>query len=190
VAETLVGYAAVFDSPTVIAGEFREQIAPGAFADALAGSDDVLALIGHDWNRVIGRRSAGTLRLSEDSHGLRVEIDADERTPDGQTASGTVARQDLNGMSFGFFVLAEQWKDGGNQLPLRIIEKIALLEVSIVSAPAYAATEILPATGRSASVARAIAAQRRRGITPAEHNRLAASRRRAQAAMRKRGLTP
>lgn len=34
-AKTLVGYAAVFNSPTDIGGYFTEQIAPGAFAETI-----------------------------------------------------------------------------------------------------------------------------------------------------------
>jgi phage head maturation protease len=54
----LVGYAAVFDVETDIAGVFREQVAPGAFRSTLA-KDDIRALVDHDPGRVLGRnRSA------------------------------------------------------------------------------------------------------------------------------------
>ncbi|MEF2557392.1 HK97 family phage prohead protease [Aurantimonas sp. C2-5-R2] len=62
----ITGYAAVFHSETVIAGEFRERIAPGAFARSLR-ENDVRALLHHDKGRVIGRMGNGTLRLSEDA---------------------------------------------------------------------------------------------------------------------------
>ena len=41
------GYAAVFNQETVIGGRWREQIAPGAFRDAI-GRDDVVFLVNHD----------------------------------------------------------------------------------------------------------------------------------------------
>jgi phage head maturation protease len=49
------GYAAVFGSATEIAGMFREQIAPGAFAEAVK-RDDVRALFNHDANFVLVKR--------------------------------------------------------------------------------------------------------------------------------------
>ncbi len=77
----LSGYAAVFNTDTVIAGMFRERIAPGAFTAAVR-EDDVRALFNHDPNCVLGRTTAGTLSLSEDQTGLRYQIDP----PDTQVA--------------------------------------------------------------------------------------------------------
>lgn len=102
--QIIKGYAALFHSEAVIAGEFRERIAPGAFRSTLR-RNDVLALLHHDTHRILGRMSAGTLRLAEDAKGLRFELDADASTPDGLTALGTVRRQDIAGCSFGFNVI-------------------------------------------------------------------------------------
>ncbi len=67
---TLTGYAVVWNSDTTIGDYFVERIAPGAFTKALRG--DILALVNHDTGRVVGRTRSGTLRLAEDSHGLKV----------------------------------------------------------------------------------------------------------------------
>lgn len=132
------GYAAVFNSPTVIAGEFVEQIAPGAFAETLRRGD-VVALLDHDSGRVLGRQSAGTLRLQENGVGLLFELDADPTTPEGQTAIGTVRRRDIKGCSFGFRVREENWTNEGS-LPLRTILEIELNEITLTAFPAYETT--------------------------------------------------
>ena len=132
------GWAALFDVETDIGGYFREKIAPGAFSDAL--NADVRALLDHDHGRVIGRTTAGTLRLSEDDKGLAVEIDLPDTT-DGRDAAVLIERGDLSGMSFGFIVTKQSWDETG-ETPLRTIEKVELHEVSIVAFPAYSDTSI------------------------------------------------
>lgn len=132
------GYAAVFNSETDIGGYFREIIAPGAFADALKG--DVRALIDHDSGRVIGRSTAGTLRLAEDKTGLSVEIDLPDTT-DGRDIATLIERGDISGMSFGFIVTKQTWDETGD-VPKRTIEAVELHEVSIVAFPAYDDTTI------------------------------------------------
>lgn len=137
----LVGHAAVFGEPTDIGGWFREQIAPGAFADSIT-TDDIRALFNHNPDFVLGRNTAGTLRLAEDADGLAVEIDP----PDTQMARDlavSIARGDISQMSFAFEVLAEEWVMGeGKELDLRTIKKVRLYDVSPVTFPAYEGTDI------------------------------------------------
>jgi HK97 family phage prohead protease len=135
---TLVGYAAVFERLADIGGWFQEQIAPGAFTDAIAG--DIRALVDHDPGRVIGRTKSGTLRLSEDGVGLKVEIDVPD-TSDGNDLWVLVERGDISGMSFGFYVTKELWDETG-AIPVRTIQALELMEVSAVAWPAYDDTTI------------------------------------------------
>jgi len=135
---TLAGYAAVFNSDADIGGWWTERISPGAFSDAIGG--DVRALVDHDMGRVIGRTKSGTLRLSEDSKGLRVEIDI-PNTTDGNDLWELVERGDISGMSFGFRVTKETWDETG-ETPVRTILAVDLFEVSAVAWPAYDDTEI------------------------------------------------
>jgi uncharacterized protein len=132
------GYAALFNSEADIGGYFREVIAPGAFADAIGG--DVLALYDHDMGRVIGRSTAGTLRMSEDSTGLAVEIDLPDTT-DGRDLTALMERGDIRGMSFGFQVTKETWDETVDP-PRRTIQALDLIEVSAVARPAYSDTSI------------------------------------------------
>jgi HK97 family phage prohead protease len=135
---TIAGYAAIFNSETDIGGYWRETIAPGAFADSLAG--DVRALVDHDSGRVIGRTAAGSLRLSEDDTGLAVEIDLPDTT-DGRDLAALIERGDISGMSFGFSVTKQQWDETG-EVPHRTIQAVELFEVSVVAFPAYPETSI------------------------------------------------
>lgn len=133
------GYAALFNSEADIGGYFREVIAPGAFTDTLKDGD-IRALIDHDTGRVIGRSTAGTLRLKEDEKGLAVEIDLPDTT-DGRDLAVSLERGDISGMSFGFVVTHDEW-DETSDPPTRTIHQVNLREVSAVAFPAYGDTEI------------------------------------------------
>lgn len=133
------GYAALFNSRTEIGGYFIEVIAPGAFAKTIRTSD-VRALIDHDTGRVIGRTSAGTLRLAEDERGLVAEIDLPDTT-DGRDLAVQLDRGDITGMSFGFRVTHDEWDETG-AIPVRTIHALDLYEVSAVAFPAYADTTL------------------------------------------------
>lgn len=156
-ARKIVGYAAVFDSPTDIGGYFREQVRRGAFKDALK-ADDIHAVYNHDYGVVLGRAKAGTLTLAEDDHGLRIEI----TPPDTQAARDLLAsieRGDIDQMSFAFTMAGgKQTWDESQDPPLRTIEKVGeLFEVSVVPRGAYPDTE---AGVRSLEAARAEQRQR------------------------------
>jgi HK97 family phage prohead protease len=138
--QTIVGYAAVFNSPADIGGMWEEVIAPGAFTDTLRDAlNDPLALYSHEVERLLGRRSSGTLRLKEDQRGLAVEIDLPD-TNDGRDVGVLVKRGDLKGMSFGFCVTHDEW-DETRTPPRRTIHAVDLREVTICAVPAYDDTE-------------------------------------------------
>ncbi len=136
---TVEGYAAVFNQPTDIGGYFREQIAPGAFTDAI-GRDDVVFLINHD-GLPLARTRSGTLELSQDDHGLKMRSVLDPEDPDVRAIAGKMKRGDLDKMSFAFYPEVEEWDETGD-VPLRTIRSAALYDVSIVTTPAYDGTEI------------------------------------------------
>lgn len=133
---TLTGYAAVFGTETRM-GSFTERIAPGAFSKSLASGRDILALLDHRADVLLGRTASGTLKLTEDAKGLRFDLEL----PDTQAGRDLVAlaeRGDLGGMSFGFIAEDEEWT--GNTRELRQVD---LREVSVIQAfPAYQQTEI------------------------------------------------
>jgi len=134
------GYAAVFNQEADIGGFFREQIAPGAFRDAI-GRDDVVFLFNHDPDTLMARTRSGTLNLSEDERGLKMSASLDTEDPDVQRIVRKMQRGDLDKMSFAFFPETEEWDDTG-EAPLRTIKRARLHDVSAVTMPAYDGTEI------------------------------------------------
>jgi len=136
---TITGHAAVFNK-IADGGWFREQVAPGAFKDSI-GKDDVRALWNHDPNFVLGRNTAGTLRLTEDERGLAIEIDP----PDTQAARDllvSIERGDVSQMSFGFTTVRDSWERNKDDKDLRTLEKVQLWDVSPVTFPFYKDTDV------------------------------------------------
>lgn len=134
----LIGYAARYGVVADI-GPFRERIAPHAFAESIeeCGTADILALLDHSPEKVLGRTRSATLTLSNDSRGLAFDIAVPD-TSAGRDALALAERGDLGGASIGFIVQNES-RDGD----VRIVERARLLEISIVSAwPAYAETSV------------------------------------------------
>ncbi|RUM99026.1 HK97 family phage prohead protease [Pseudaminobacter arsenicus] len=168
------GYAAVFGEITDIGGYFREVIERGAFVEAI-GRDDVVFVINHD-GLPLARTRSGTLRLSEDEHGLHMETVLDPEDPDVKSIVGKMKRGDLDKMSFAFRADVQEWDDAQDP-PLRTIKKASLYDVSIVTTPAYDGTSI---GLRSLESARAEAEKAREAAQRKKENDLAAKRRIAE----------
>jgi HK97 family phage prohead protease len=136
---TFVGYAAVFNADSEPL-PFIERIQPGAFSRSLRSRNEIKMFWNHDTGQVLASKRAGTLRLSEDSHGLRVEADLPDTTA-GRDASYLIKRGDISEMSFGFSVPrgGDSWSDDGATRELR---EVRLHEVSVVSFPAYRQTTV------------------------------------------------
>lgn len=172
---TIAGYAAVFNRETVIGGGtwgFREQIAPGAFDEAL-GRDDVRALFNHNPDILLGRTASGTLRLSVDKKGLRYEVDLPD-TAQARDVRTLIQRGDVSGSSFAFRVEDEgaQWDETEvkkGKLPLRTITRAELFDVSPVTYPAYPQTSVSARSKACEAVETAkVEAERREAAKPAD----------------------
>lgn len=139
---TIGGYAAVFDTLSVVLWDFREEIAPGAFADAIE-KNNVRALWNHDTSEVLGASGNGTLRLAEDSVGLRFDLELPD-TQRGRDAFTLIERGDVSQMSFGFRSLpdGDEWRIDEDGQYIRRLLRADLLEVSPVTFPAYPATSV------------------------------------------------
>lgn len=142
---TIRGYAALFNSRSENLGgkehPFYEQIAPGAFDEAL--KDDVRALFNHDPNLILARSKAGkgTLSLFVDERGLGYEFTPPDTTA-GRDLRVSVERGDVDQSSFGFTVAEDKWVEEGGVVT-RTIKKVArLYDVSPVTYPAYPDTAV------------------------------------------------
>lgn len=136
----LVGYAAVFDSRSEDLGGFVEIIKPGAFRRTLIEGRDVVALYDHEQRSILGRTSAGTLRLVEDGKGLRFDIDTPD-TSAGRDVLVSVKRGDIRGASFAFTTREQRWSNDASGI-LRELIDVDLLDVTITPRPAYPETSV------------------------------------------------
>lgn len=139
---TLTGYAVKWDMKSVTMGwrRFREQFKRGAFTESMA-NEDQLALWSHDTSKVLGRTKNGTLRLFEDEIGLRFELDLLDTTL-GDDAYKTIKRGDVDGVSFGFQMLKQEWDEADPDNVIRTVTKAKLLEISPVAFPAYPDSQV------------------------------------------------
>lgn len=138
---TFAGYASVFNHDYEVYdsfGSFTERIAPGAFTRTLGENPDVMLLVNHA-GLPLARSKSGTLRLAEDSIGLRVEAELDANDPDVRALLPKMRRGDLDEMSFAFRVNAQEWSEDYQE---RTITEVNLSrgDVSIVSFGANPAT--------------------------------------------------
>ena len=136
------GVAIVFNRLSENLGGFREKIDPSAIDRTLKDGVDLRALVDHDSARILGRISAGTLRVQKEPHGLRVEIDP-PKTTSGQDIVESIRRRDVTSMSFAFRTMAngEDW-DFSSDPPTRTVFDMLVREVSVVAWPAFPQTEV------------------------------------------------
>jgi len=136
---TIAGYAAVFDSPAEV-GSMSEVVKTGAFTRTLAEGADVRAMVEHNPAMILGRQKPGTLSLSVDGKGLFATINPPD-TQVGRDAVESIRRGDLDGMSFGFRAITDNWRmmDGK---PLRELVDVDLFDVSVVAFPVYPDTSV------------------------------------------------
>lgn len=134
------GYFSVFNSIYEIGPGMSESVAPGTFLNSLSG--DVRALTNHDSTLVLGRTTAGTLKLREDETGLWGDVIINPKDSDAVNTYERVKRGDVSQCSFGFRITKEDTEvreDGSIHWTIRDVE---LYEVSVCTFPAYEATNI------------------------------------------------
>jgi uncharacterized protein len=141
--QILTGYAVRFNSPSVDLGGFTEVCAPGMFTRTLRESPDVLMLRDHNSSQLLGRTTAGTLTLNQDSQGLAFSVTM-PKTAIAKDTVENVRNGNLNSCSFGFNVPSggDKWTTTPDGIQLRTLLDVNLAEVSITSFAAYPATSV------------------------------------------------
>lgn len=166
---TVKGRAVVFNAWSEDLGGFREKIAPGAL-DGVIERSDIFALLDHRRDRgILGRSKRGdqvSLRLNVTDAGLDYEFEAPD-TALGNELLSCLERGEIDGSSFAFTVLEDQWERVGDEYQRTITKIDELYDVSPVYSPAYSQTtcdlrglETLKAEERAAEE-RQIAEQKR-----------------------------
>lgn len=135
------GYFAVFNENYNVWNGATESIAPGAFDGSVSG--DVRALYNHNDDLILGRTSAGTLELKQDSRGLWGRIKMNRDDSDAMNAYARIQRGDITGCSFGFDIESEEteYRDDGS-VHWTITKVNPLYEVSPCVFPAYEQTNV------------------------------------------------
>lgn len=136
------GVAVVFDSWSEDLGGFREKIARGAL-DGVIDRSDIFALLDHRRDRgILGRSKRGdqvSLQLEVREDGLHYAFEAPE-TALGNELLSCLERGEIDGSSFAFTVLEDQWERVGDEYQRTITKIDELYDVSPVYSPAYSQT--------------------------------------------------
>jgi len=118
-------------------GNFKERLQRGCFADSLKSGAKVMAFWNHDTSTPLGSTSAGTLRVDDRADALHFTIHPPPNQW-GDSVMVSVKRGDVDGCSFGFRCLKDEWTNTN----IRTIISAELLEISPCSFPAYPETSV------------------------------------------------
>jgi len=140
----LSGYAAVFNKRSENLGGFVEVLRPGAFRKVLESEPDVKFLFNHDPSALLARTKNGTLRLEENTVGLKFEAELADTTT-ARDVRQLIDRGDIDQCSFAFAVAkdGDKFTEQKEGLYLREIFEIGkFADVSAVTYPAYTQTSV------------------------------------------------
>lgn len=135
----LTGYASVFDRPYDV-GWYQETIKRGAFTKTLSEGAQVQLLLNHEGLPLASTRN-GTLALSEDGVGLKVDATLDPEDPDSQSVVRKVRSGLMDEMSFAFQAIKQDWDPDYTSRSLTEVS-IDKGDVSVVNFGANPATSV------------------------------------------------
>lgn len=144
-AMVIAGLAVPYDKWTRIlpkSGErFMERIQRGAMEDTLSDGHEVHILLDHNEDLLLGSTRTG-LRLIDKPDGLHYEFTVDSGSELGKRAFDEVQSGLIQKCSIAFKPVVERWDDNwyGADIRSRTLTKTKLVEISLVSNPAYSST--------------------------------------------------
>ena len=119
---------------------FVEQIEPGAFRASLERSENVDLLLNHNRSKVYASTRDGSLKLTEDSIGLRAEAVLSDSEMIRKARSG-----EFRGWSFGMYVSDSTKEERAEGIPRRHVKSLNMFEVSLIDKsriPCYVGTSV------------------------------------------------
>ena len=119
---------------------FIEQIEPGAFRASLERSENVDLLLNHNKSKVYASTKDGSLKLTEDSIGLRAEAVLSDADMIRKARSG-----EFRGWSFGMYVGDSTKEERAEGIPRRHVKSLNMFEVSLIDKsriPCYVGTSV------------------------------------------------
>ena len=138
------GYATTYSDPYLLfrseGVDYFEEVAPDAI-DERTDMSDVIFQFDHE-GMVYARMSNDTLRLSNDEHGLKVDVDL-SKTADARNMFENISSGMVKEMSWAFTVDGQSYDKDTHTRKITHVRKI--YDVSAVSIPANPSTEIMAA---------------------------------------------
>lgn len=141
--ETRLRASFPYGREAILAEGRAEVIAPRAFGKRIAAGEEIHLLFGHDFDRPLASRGAGSLDLTDGDDALHIEARVAGDTTWARDFLAAHGSGLIRGLSPGFRV--PRGGDGverrGDGL-LRTVRTADLFEVSVVTRPAYPAAQI------------------------------------------------
>ncbi|MBP1889802.1 HK97 family phage prohead protease [Clostridium moniliforme] len=134
------GYINKFNTRSQYMG-FYEEVSKDAFDKTLADGHNIYAMYNHNSDMILGSTRSGSLKLNIDNVGLHFELRINPNISYASDIAELVKSGDVEGCSFGFYVLDDEWTYTEDKIDLRIIKEVELIEVTITPFPAYLDSE-------------------------------------------------
>jgi hypothetical protein len=135
------GYLAVWDVFARIGGKsgFDEVLRRGCFTKSLKDGGDIICTFNHNSNKILGRKSNGTLELHEDSKGLAFRCKLPAGVSYADDVYNLIESRTVSACSFQGIWLKDQFNA---QYTKREVFEVDLIEAGCVSLPAYKETSV------------------------------------------------